>query len=95
MENIILVKNEYEIQNRHAKNTPMVWVLHWKHPWWSPTPTRSVLLYFRGLVLCFRYFTSFLRAQKGPFACVNCPFYLPGMFSLRTQNAPFTYAKSR
>ena len=62
MENIILVKNEYEIQIRHAKDTPMPRVLRWKHPWWSPTPTRSVLLCFRGLALCFRYFTSFLRA---------------------------------
>ena len=62
MENIILVKNEYEIQIRHAKNTPYAWVLRWKHPWWSHTPTRSVLLCSSGLVLCFRYFTSFLRA---------------------------------
>ena len=62
MENIILVKNEYEIQIRHARDTPMVWALHWKHLWWSPPPIRSVLLCFRGLVLCFRYFISFLRA---------------------------------
>ena len=62
VENIILVKNEYEIQIRHAKKTPMVWVLHCKHPWWSLTPTRNVFLWFRGLVLCFGYFTSFLRA---------------------------------
>ena len=62
VEDIILVKNEYEIQIQHAKSTPMAWVLHWKHPWWSPTPTRSVLLCFRGLVQCFRYFTLFLRA---------------------------------
>ena len=62
MENIILVKNAYEIQIRHAKNTPMAWVLRWENTWWSPTPTRSVLLCFRGLGLCFRYFTSFLRA---------------------------------
>ena len=62
MENIIFVKNEYEIQIRLAKNTRMAWVPRWKHPWWSPTPTRSVLLCFRDLVLCFGYFTSFLRA---------------------------------
>ena len=95
VENIILVKNEYQIPIRHAKNTPMPWVLQWKHPWCSPTPTDIVLLCFRGQVLCFSYFTSFLRASKGPFACVNCPFYLPGIFSIRTQNTPFTYAKSR
>ena len=62
MANIILDENEYEIQIRYAKNTPYAWVLLWKHPRWSPTPTRSSLLCFRGLVLCFRYFTSFLRA---------------------------------
>ena len=62
MVDIILVKNEYEIQIRHAKNAPMAWILRWKHPWWSPTPTRSVLLCFRGLVLCFWYFTSFVCA---------------------------------
>ena len=55
VKNIILVTNEYEIQIRHAKNTPMAWVLRWKVPRWSPTPTRSVILYFRGVVLCFRY----------------------------------------
>ena len=51
MENIILVKNEHEIQIRHAKNTPMAWVLRWKHPWWYPTPTRSVLLCFRVVLV--------------------------------------------
>ena len=63
VENIVLVKNEYEIQIGHAKfkNTPYASVLRWKHPWWSPTPTCSGLLCFRGLGLCFRYFTSFLR----------------------------------
>ena len=89
MENISLVWNEYEIQIRHAKNTPMAWVFHWKHPWWSPTPTRSVLLCFRGLVLCFRYFTSLLRAQKGPFACVTCPFLLTRYFFTRDAKYPF------
>ena len=62
VEYIILVKNEYEIEIRHAKNTPMAWVVHWETLWWSPTPSRSVLLCSRGLVLCFRYFSSFLRA---------------------------------
>ena len=60
MENIILVKNEYEIQIRHAKNIPMAWLL--EAPVVVAYPYRSVLLCFRGLVLCFRYFTSFLRA---------------------------------
>ena len=60
--NVILVKNEYEIQIRHAKNTRIFHVLCWKHPRWSPMPTRSVLLYFRGPVLCFMDFTWFLRA---------------------------------
>ena len=43
--NIILVKKEYEIQIQHAKNTPMLHVLWWEHAQWSPTPTRSILLY--------------------------------------------------
>ena len=32
---------------------------------------------------------------KKPFACVNCPFYLPGFFPLGTQNTPFTNPRSR
>ena len=93
MENIILVKNEYEIQIRHAKNTPMAGDLRWKHRWWSPTPNHSVLLSFRGLVLCLRYFTSFLRAQKGLFARVNCPFLLTWYFSTRDAKYPFYLRK--
>ena len=57
VKNIILVKNEYEIHIRHAKNTPMFHVLCWKHPQWSPTPTHSALLYLRGPVVCFGDFT--------------------------------------
>ena len=62
LKSIVLVKNKYEIQIRHAKNTPMFHVLCWKTPQQSPTPTRRVLLYFRGLLLCFKDFSWFLRA---------------------------------
>ena len=62
MENIILVKKEYEIRIRHAKNTPMAWFYVGTTRGGPLSLPMVSSCAFPGLVLCFRYFTSFLRA---------------------------------
>ena len=89
MENIILVKNEYEIPMRHAKNTPMAWVLRCKHPWWSPTPTRMLLRL--GTMLQVFYFV--FACVKRSFCVRKLPFLLTRYFFTQDAKYPFYLRK--
>ena len=89
VKNIILVKNEYGLQIRHAENTPMFYVGN----------TRGGPLHLAALFPCafevwyymLKVFYFFFACVKGPFCVCKLPFLLARHRHFYTRDAKYPF----